>query len=128
MCLVLGNAPAYLYELCRPVSGLPGRRGIRSSVTGQLLVPRATTATRQRRALFGFATPRGRHYQGFQLPGAATPRVHHSQGAPLYSVSEHFTVVSISHNLQTYKTSRTWKIYSLSFNRSSIDKNKCVIK
>src|SRR6218665_3884859 len=48
-CL-LGSAVAYLCELCRPVSGLPGRRALHSSVTGQLLVPRATTATRQRRA------------------------------------------------------------------------------
>src|SRR6218665_2923795 len=33
----LGSAPGYLCELCRPVSGLPGRRALRSSVTGQLL-------------------------------------------------------------------------------------------
>src|SRR6218665_440452 len=32
-CL-LGSAPAYLGELCRPVSGLPGRRTLRSFVTG----------------------------------------------------------------------------------------------
>src|SRR6218665_1626422 len=49
-CL-LGGAPGYLCELCRPVSGLPGRRALRSSVTDQLLVPRAKTATRQRREL-----------------------------------------------------------------------------
>src|SRR6218665_1782369 len=48
-CLI-GSAPGYLCELCRPVSGLPGRRALRSSATGQLLVPRAKTATRQRRA------------------------------------------------------------------------------
>src|SRR6218665_2633127 len=48
-CL-LGSAHGYLCELCRPVSGLPGRRAFRSSATGQLLVPRAKTATRQRRA------------------------------------------------------------------------------
>src|SRR6218665_1165538 len=48
-CL-LGSAPGYLCELCRPVSGLPGRRALCSSATGQLLVPRAKTATRQRRA------------------------------------------------------------------------------
>src|SRR6218665_86858 len=48
-CL-LGSASAYLCVLCRPVSGLPGWRGLRSSVTGQLLVPCATTATRQRHA------------------------------------------------------------------------------
>src|SRR6218665_1503194 len=48
-CL-LGSAPSYLCELCRPVSGLTGRRALRSSATGQLLVPGAKTATRQRRA------------------------------------------------------------------------------
>src|SRR6218665_2510286 len=48
-CL-LGCASGYLCELCRPVSGLPGRRALRSSVTGQLLLPRAKTAPRQRRA------------------------------------------------------------------------------
>jgi|SRR6218665_3293954 len=34
----LGSAPAYLCELCRPLSGLPGRRTLHSSVTGQLLL------------------------------------------------------------------------------------------
>src|SRR6218665_602563 len=48
-CL-LGSAPGYLCELCRPVSGLPGRRALRSSATGQLLVPRAKTAAMQHRA------------------------------------------------------------------------------
>src|SRR6218665_1819473 len=37
-------------KICYFVSGLPGRRALRSSATGQLLVPRAKTATRQRRA------------------------------------------------------------------------------
>jgi len=32
-CL-LGSASGYLYDLCRPVSGLPGRRALRASVTG----------------------------------------------------------------------------------------------
>src|SRR6218665_690037 len=44
---LLCSAPACLSELCRPVSGLPGRQALRSSVTGQLLLPRAKTATRQ---------------------------------------------------------------------------------
>src|SRR6218665_2676047 len=47
---VLVVIPAYLCELCRLVSGLPGRWALHSSVIGQLLVPRAKTATRQRRA------------------------------------------------------------------------------
>jgi len=48
-CL-LGSAHAYLCTLHRPVSGLPGRQALCSSVTGQLLVPRAKTATKQHRA------------------------------------------------------------------------------
>ena len=48
-CL-LDSALAYLYKRCKPVSGPPGQRALRSSVPGQLLVPRAATTTRQRRA------------------------------------------------------------------------------
>ena len=48
-CL-LGCAPVYLRELCCPVSHVAGRRTLRSSSAGELLVPRATTTTRQRRA------------------------------------------------------------------------------
>src|SRR6218665_1793725 len=56
-CL-LGSAPGYLCELCRPVSGLPGRRARRSSVTGQLLVPRAkTSATCRQRRTFSIVGP-----------------------------------------------------------------------
>src|SRR6218665_1983278 len=42
---LLGSAPGYLCELCRSVSGLPGRRALRFSVTCQLLVPGAKTVT-----------------------------------------------------------------------------------
>ena len=48
-CL-LDSALGYHCELRRPVSGLPGRRALRFSATVQLLVPRAKTTTRQRRA------------------------------------------------------------------------------
>ena len=46
-CL-LGTAPAYLCELCCPVSAVVGRRVLRSASSGELLVPRARTSTRQR--------------------------------------------------------------------------------
>src|SRR6218665_2317327 len=49
LCL-LGSAPGYLCEHYRPVSGLTRGRALRSSANGQLLVARAKTATRQRRA------------------------------------------------------------------------------
>src|SRR6218665_871511 len=46
-CLI-GSAPAYLHEICRPASGISGCRALRSSTTDQILVPRATTSTKQR--------------------------------------------------------------------------------
>jgi len=43
-CL-LGIAPVYLQELCRPVLTLVGRQALRSSSGGKLLVPRVSTST-----------------------------------------------------------------------------------
>ena len=48
-CLA-GQAPAYLRELCVPVSSLPGRRSLRSDEQGDLVVPRVRLATAQRRS------------------------------------------------------------------------------
>ena len=48
-CL-LGCAPTYLVELCRPVSVVLARRALRSASSGKLLVPRVETSTCQRRA------------------------------------------------------------------------------
>ena len=47
---VLGCAPSYLRDLCCPVSDVAARRVLRSSARGELLVPRARLAIRQRRA------------------------------------------------------------------------------
>src|SRR6218665_3027610 len=47
---VIGCAPSYLTDLCRPVSDLASRRALRSSARGELLVPRARSALKQRRA------------------------------------------------------------------------------
>ena len=47
----LGLAPAYLRELCRPVSGAQGSRSLRSAESGVLVVPFAPTASMQNRAL-----------------------------------------------------------------------------
>src|SRR6218665_2194506 len=44
---LLGIAPVYLQELCRPVSTLVGRQALRSSSGGKLLVPRVNTSTMQ---------------------------------------------------------------------------------
>src|SRR6218665_999303 len=46
-----GQAPAYLRELCVPVSSLPGRRSLRTAEQGDLVVPRVRLATAQRRSL-----------------------------------------------------------------------------
>src|SRR6218665_2754095 len=53
-CLI-GFAPLYLQELCRPVSTLVGRQALRSSSGGKLLVPRVNTSTMQRRAFSAVA-------------------------------------------------------------------------
>src|SRR6218665_1271358 len=47
---VTGCAPSYLTDLCRPVSDLVSRRALRSSARGELLVSRAHSALKQRRA------------------------------------------------------------------------------
>src|SRR6218665_3419664 len=54
-CL-LGIAPVYLQELCRPASTLVGRQALRSSSGGKLLVLHVNTSTMQRRA-FSVAAP-----------------------------------------------------------------------
>src|SRR6218665_755147 len=53
---LLGIAPVYLQELCRPVSTLVGRQALRSSSGRKLLVPRVNTSTMQRRA-FSIVAP-----------------------------------------------------------------------
>ena len=45
-----GCAPSYLTDLCRPVSDLASRRALRSSACGELLVPQARSAIKQRQA------------------------------------------------------------------------------
>jgi len=47
---LLGLAPAYLRDLCCPTLGSPGRRSLRSTERGVLMVPFARTATKQNRA------------------------------------------------------------------------------
>ena len=49
ICL-LGEAPLYLQELCCPVSSCDSRSFLRSAAYGDLIVPFARTATKQRRA------------------------------------------------------------------------------
>src|SRR6218665_3989637 len=53
----LGLAPAYLIDLCRPVSGAQGSRSLRSGERCVLVVPFACTASMQNRA-FSVAGPR----------------------------------------------------------------------
>src|SRR5688572_15560886 len=54
-CL-LGLAPAYLRELCRSTQDVQGRRSLRSSVQGELLVPYARTSIWERHT-FSVAGP-----------------------------------------------------------------------
>src|SRR6218665_150478 len=54
-----GCAPSYLTDLCRPVSDLVSRRALRSSASGELLVPQARSALKQRRAFSVIGPPLG---------------------------------------------------------------------
>src|SRR6218665_3974609 len=47
---VLGNAPSYLLQLIILTTACSGRRSLRSLSKGDFLLPRARTATRQKRA------------------------------------------------------------------------------
>ena len=49
-------APGYLSALCQPVSGVPGRRHIRSAGRGELDFPRVNLSTYRGRA-FAYAGP-----------------------------------------------------------------------
>ena len=68
---VLGSAWAYLREPCHPESDISGRRALRSSAIGQLLVPRYTISTGQRRAfsIVGHST-----WNGLPLDMCLLPR------------------------------------------------------
>jgi hypothetical protein len=46
----LGSAPAYLREFCSPITGIAGRRNLRSASQGKLVVPFARTSKMQHRA------------------------------------------------------------------------------
>src|SRR6218665_638632 len=53
----LSFAPAYLIDLCRPMTGAQGSRFLRSAERGVLVLPFARTASMQNRA-FSVASPR----------------------------------------------------------------------
>src|SRR6218665_147443 len=65
-CLI-GFAPVYLQELCRPVSTLVGRQALRSSSGGKLLVLRVNTSTMQHHA-FSVVAPSVRNLLPSQIP------------------------------------------------------------
>ena len=73
-----GWAPSYLCELCRPISSSTGRRALRSSIHGDLLVPFARTATMQSRSfsVVGPSTWNGLPLAIRQLPYNASPQFH----------------------------------------------------
>src|SRR6218665_1068754 len=67
---VLGNAPSYLLELFILTSACSGRRSLRSASKGNFLVPRARTATSQKRAfsIMGPCVWNGLQYELRSLP------------------------------------------------------------
>ena len=70
---LLGLAPAYLRDLCCPTLGAPGRRSLRSTERGVLMVPFARTATKQNRA---FSVVGPSLWNGLPLTLRLHPRIH----------------------------------------------------
>ena len=70
---LLGLAPAYLRDLCCPTLGAPGRRSLRSTERGVLMVPFARTATKQNRA---FSVVGPSLWNGLPLMLRLHPRIH----------------------------------------------------
>ena len=59
-------APGYLSALCQPVSGVPGRRHLRSAGRGELGFPRVNLSTYGGRALLVLIANR-KSYMSFRL-------------------------------------------------------------
>src|SRR6218665_448435 len=74
-----GWAPSYLRELCHPLSSCSGRRALRSSAHGNLVVPFARSATMQTRSfsVVGPKTWNGLPVDLRHLPNGASSQIHH---------------------------------------------------
>jgi len=74
-----GWEPSYLRELCRPLSSCAGRRTLRSSAHGNLVVPFARSTTMQTRSfsVVGPKTWNGLQVDLRHLPNGACAQFHH---------------------------------------------------
>jgi len=74
-----GWAPSWLLELCHPHSTCPGRRTLRSSAQGNLVVPFARSATMQTHSysVVGPTTWNGLPIDLWHLPNSACSQFHH---------------------------------------------------
>src|SRR6218665_787568 len=70
-----GWAPSYLCELCCPLSTCAGRRTLRSSAHGNLVVPFACSATMQTRSFFVVIPKTWNELR--HLPSGACSQFHH---------------------------------------------------
>src|SRR6218665_3176843 len=75
----LAWSPSYLRELCRPLSSCAGRRTLRSSALGNLVVPFARSAAMQTRSfsVVGQKTWNGLPADLRHLPNGACSQFHH---------------------------------------------------
>src|SRR6218665_1378764 len=74
-----GSAPSSLRELCPPLSSRSGRRALRASAQGNLVVPFARSATMQSRSfsVVGPKTRNGLPADLRPLPNGACSQFHH---------------------------------------------------
>src|SRR6218665_2289242 len=84
-----GWAPCYLLELCRPLSSCAGRRTLRSSALGNLVVPFARSATMQTHS-FSVVGPKawnGLPVDLMHLPNSVCSQFHHLLNTVLFRLA-----------------------------------------
>src|SRR6218665_3367706 len=84
-----GWAPSYLRELCCPLSSCAGRRTLRSSAHGNLVVPFAHSATMQTRSIsvVGPKTWNGLSVDLRHLPDGDCSQFHHPHKTVLFRLA-----------------------------------------
>src|SRR5688572_10975803 len=84
---LVGTAPAYLQELCRPISVNIGRRPLRTAARGDLSVLFARTSTMQHRAfsVVGPSIWNGLLLELSLLPRNSSPEFYTSMKATIFS-------------------------------------------
>ena len=122
---VHGVTPAYLSDLCVPTTAILGRQHLRSAVTGTLLVPRAWTATGQRKST---VATWNRVPPALQIRNPSESAFKQALKTHLFSTARRhwdvFVILTPDINIQTYlltffPASLNWQRHNISFSEIS---------